>query len=30
MHLIKLNDHDKKKPLEIINDPQIIHECISN
>ena len=30
MHLIKLNDHCKEKPLEIINDPLIINEHISN
>ncbi len=30
MHSIKLNKHDKKKPLEIINYPQIINERISN
>ena len=30
MHLRKLNDHDKKKLLEIIYDPLIINESISN
>ena len=30
MHLINLNDHDKEKPLEIINEPQIIKERTKN